>query len=66
MTIEYAKRYKQEHPIAIFQTAKNEEQVFYDVCEDIGPTTRMMRWCCSMFKTVPITRILDIEIVVKL
>ena len=53
-TIEYANRYRNNHPLAIFQTAKNDEQVFYDVCEDIGPPARMMRWCCSMFKTGPI------------
>ena len=58
MTIEYANRYRDEHPLAIFQVAKNEDQVFYDVCEDIGPPARMMRWCCSMFKTGPITRII--------
>ena len=32
---------------------------FYSVCEDIGPPARMMRWCCSMFKTGPITRLLN-------
>ena len=58
-TIEYANRYRNNHPLAIFQTAKNEEQVFYDVCEDIGPPARMMRWCCSMFKTGPITRVIN-------
>ena len=58
-TIEYSQRYRAEHPEAIFQTAKNYEQVFYDVCEDIGPPARMMRWCCSMFKTGPITRIIN-------
>ena len=58
-TIEYANRYRNAHPFAIFQTAKNDEQVFYDVCEDIGPPARMMRWCCSMFKTGPITRIIN-------
>lgn len=58
-TIEYASRYRKAHPLAIFQTAKNDEQVFYDVCEDIGPPARMMRWCCSMFKTGPITRIIN-------
>lgn len=30
-----------------------------DVQEDIGPPARMMRWCCSMFKTGPITRTLN-------
>lgn len=58
-TIEYANRYRKEHPYAIFQVAKNDEQNFYDVCEDIGPPARMMRWCCSMFKTGPITRVIN-------
>ena len=58
-TIEYALRYRDNHPQAIFQIAKNYEQQFYDVCEDIGPPARMMRWCCSMFKTGPITRIIN-------
>lgn len=58
-TIEYANRYREGHPMAIFMIAKNDEQVFYDVCEDIGPPARMMRWCCSMFKTGPITRIIN-------
>lgn len=58
-TVEYAERYRDNHPQAIFQIAKNEEQVFMDVCEDIGPPARMMRWCCSMFKTGPITRVIN-------
>ena len=58
-TIEYANRYREAHPQAIFQIARNDEQVFYDVCEDIGPPARMMRWCCSMFKTGPITRVIN-------
>lgn len=58
-TIEYSRRFREAHPDAIFQIAKNEEQNFYDVCEDIGPPARMMRWCCSMFKTGPITRVIN-------
>ena len=58
-TTAYAERYRNAHPMAIFQVAKNEEQVFYDVCEDIGPPARMMRWCCSMFKTGPISRVIN-------
>lgn len=59
MTIEYAKRYREDNPKSIFKVAKNKEQDFYNVCEDIGPPARMMRWCCSMFKTGPITRVLN-------
>ena len=58
-TIEYADRFRDNHPLAIFMIAKNDEQVFYDVCQDIGPPARMMRWCCSMFKTGPITRVIN-------
>lgn len=58
-TTEYASRFRKEHPRAIFMTAKNEEQNFLEVAKQIGPPARMMRWCCSMFKTGPITRILN-------
>ncbi len=58
-TIEYAKRFRKNHPFAIFQVARNDDQVFLEVAEDIGPPARMMRWCCSMFKTGPITRVLN-------
>ena len=59
LTIEYAQRFRKNNPKAILKIAKNKEQIFYDVCEDIGPPARMMRWCCSMFKTGPITRVLN-------
>lgn len=58
-TTEYAERFRANHPNAIFIVAKNEDQNFYDVCDDIGPPARMMRWCCSMFKTGPITRVIN-------
>lgn len=58
-TYEYAKRWRAAHPRAIFEVARNDEQDFMKVCDDIGPPARMMRWCCSMFKTGPITRALN-------
>ena len=58
-TLEYAERFRENNPKAIFRIALNREQDFMSVCEDIGPPARMMRWCCSMFKTGPITRILN-------
>ena len=58
LRLEYANRFRDNHPLAIFKTAKNNEQEFMWLCEDIGPPARMMRWCCSMFKTGPITRVL--------
>lgn len=55
-TIEYAKRFRENHPLAIFKTAKNSFQDFYDMANVIGPPARVMRWCCSTFKTGPITK----------
>ena len=37
-------------------TAKNKEKKFYDLCETLGPPSRVMRWCCTIFKTGAITR----------
>lgn len=59
LTINYTERFRKDNPKAIFKVAKNKEQDFYKVCEDIGPPARMLRWCCSMFKTGPITRVLN-------
>lgn len=59
LTLEYAERYRKANPKSIFKTAINREQEFYKMCEDIGPPARMLRWCCTMFKTGPITRVLN-------
>lgn len=59
LSYEYLARYKKDNPKTIIKIAKNKEQNFYDVCEDIGPPARMMRWCCTMFKTGPITRAIN-------
>lgn len=58
-TYSYAQRYKENHPLAEFRISRNSEQDFNKVCIDIGPPARMMRWCCSMFKTGPITRVMN-------
>lgn len=59
LTLDYVERYRNANHKSIFKTAINREQNFFDVCEDIGPPARMLRWCCSMFKTGPITRVLN-------
>jgi phosphoadenosine phosphosulfate reductase len=59
LTLEYVERFKVNNPKAIFKTARNNEQDFFKVCEDIGAPARMLRWCCTMFKTGPITRTIN-------
>jgi phosphoadenosine phosphosulfate reductase len=31
--------------------AENKEQDFFKLCETFGPPSRMLRWCCTIFKT---------------
>lgn len=37
-------------------TTSNKEQNFYSLCDKIGPPSRMLRWCCTVFKTGSITK----------
>ena len=52
-TLEYKKRFnKNEESQGIrVITAKNREKNFEELCEVIGPPSRVMRWCCTVFKT---------------
>ncbi|WP_350344593.1 phosphoadenosine phosphosulfate reductase family protein [Proteinivorax tanatarense] len=56
LTIEYKDRFRKENPMTVMREAKNREKDFYEACHEIGPPSRVMRWCCTMFKTGPITR----------
>ena len=52
-TLEYKKRFnKNEESQGVrVLTAKNREKNFEDLCEVVGPPSRVMRWCCTVFKT---------------
>lgn len=52
-TLEYKKRFnKNEESQGVrILTAKNREKNFENLCEVIGPPSRVMRWCCTVFKT---------------
>lgn len=52
----YVKRFRKNHPSVPMLTAKNKDQDFNNLCEVIGPPARMMRWCCTVFKTGAITK----------
>lgn len=55
-TYDYIKRFRNEHNLTPLLNAKNKEKNFYDLCEVIGPPSRLMRWCCTVFKTGAITK----------
>ncbi len=52
-TIEYRKRFSsnEESKGVRVLTAKNREKNFEDLCDIVGPPSRVMRWCCTVFKT---------------
>ena len=52
-TMEYKKRFNKnpESQGVRILTAKNREKNFEDLCQVVGPPSRVMRWCCTVFKT---------------
>lgn len=58
-TGDYLEVFKKIHPKTPLLVAKNKEQNFDELCKVIGPPSRMMRWCCTIFKTGSITRKID-------
>ena len=52
-TLEYKKRFSKnpDNKGIHIITAKNREKNFEELCGIIGPPSRVMRWCCTVFKT---------------
>ena len=55
----YVKRFRKDNPTVPLLIAKNKDQDFNNLCEVIGPPARMLRWCCTVFKTGAITKKVD-------
>lgn len=56
LTYEYVERYKKNHYKTPVISSRNKEKDFLELCSIIGPPSRVMRWCCTIFKTGAITR----------
>lgn len=56
LTYEYRARFAKTHTVL---RAKNYEKNFEELCGQIGPPSRVMRWCCTVFKTGAITKTLS-------
>ena len=48
--------FRKEHPRTPLLTARNIDQDFNDLCDVVGPPSRVLRWCCTVFKTGAITK----------
>lgn len=56
LSLEYINRFKKDNPFTPVITAKNNDQDFTNLCNVIGPPSRMLRWCCTIFKTGAISQ----------
>ena len=54
-TYDYYDRFKKENKFVPFICTKSDKD-FFDLCNIFGPPSRVMRWCCSIFKTGPMSR----------
>lgn len=54
-TEKYKERFKKTIKPGYFRTAKNRTKNFEELCPIYGPPSRVMRWCCTVFKTGAIT-----------
>ncbi len=52
-TYQFLKDFQSAHQSTPFLIEKNEDSNFFDMCEKIGPPSRVKSWCCSIFKTGP-------------
>ena len=52
----YIEEFKKSYPRTPLLVAKNLDQDFQNLCDVVGPPSRVMRWCCTIFKTGAITK----------
>lgn len=52
----YLAEFRKAYPETPILIAKNRDQQFNDLCQVVGPPSRVMRWCCTVFKTGAITK----------
>lgn len=55
-TYNYIEKYKKCNPKTLMISSKNRDKNFEDLCKIVGPPSRVMRWCCTIFKTGAINR----------
>ncbi|MFC1718715.1 phosphoadenosine phosphosulfate reductase family protein [Candidatus Poribacteria bacterium] len=57
-TYEYVNSFQEQNPQIPFFNAHAEHD-FHELVEVMGPPSRVMRWCCTIFKTGPIGNLLQ-------
>ncbi len=58
LTYRYVERFRASNPTTPFFIPKSEHD-FFEMCNKMGPPTQHNRWCCTIFKTGPISNVLN-------
>jgi len=57
-TYAYVREFRDRNPLVPFFEARAEHN-FHELVDEIGPPSRVMRWCCTIFKAGPINNLLQ-------
>jgi phosphoadenosine phosphosulfate reductase len=57
-TYKYIEKFQKENPKTPFRKARGGND-FIQICEKLEPPTMIIRWCCSVFKTGPMSNIMN-------
>lgn len=57
-TYRYVEEFREQNPLVPFFEARAEHD-FHELVDEIGPPSRVMRWCCTIFKAGPINNLLQ-------
>lgn len=57
-TYQYVQEFREQNPLVPFFEARAEHD-FHQLVDEIGPPSRVMRWCCTIFKAGPINNLLQ-------
>lgn len=55
-TLKYVEEFQKEHTKTPVLSSRNKDKDFEELCNLVGPPSRVMRWCCTVFKTGAIQR----------
>ncbi|BHH81974.1 hypothetical protein LA52FAK_02630 [Desulforhopalus sp. 52FAK] len=57
-TYQYVKDFQELHPLTpLMQSSSNLD--FFQTSKNIGPPSRILRWCCTTHKTNPLAKLID-------
>jgi phosphoadenosine phosphosulfate reductase len=57
-TYEYLNRFQKENPrVPLVRVGPTVD--FHDMCSEIGPPSRILRWCCSTHKAAPMAKVVS-------